>query len=63
MNQDRFEQIQDLLYFLDKYWKKNPELRLTQILGNRFPGDNYYVKDQDVLDYLVKIVNEVQDCD
>lgn len=61
MNQDRLEQIQDVLYFLDKYWKKNPELRLTQILGNRFPGDNYYVKDQDVLDYLVKIVNEVKD--
>ena len=61
MNQDRLEQIQDVLYFLDMYWKKNPELRLTQILGNRFPGDNYYVKDQDVLDYLVKIVNEVKD--
>lgn len=61
MNQDRLDQIQDVLYFLDKYWKMNPELRLTQILGNRFPGDNYYVRDQDVLDYLVKIVNEVKD--
>lgn len=61
MRQDRLDQIQDVIYFLDKYWKKNPDLRLCQILGNRFPGDNYYTHDQDVLDYLVKLVNEVQD--
>ena len=61
MRQDRLDQIQDILYFLEKYWKKNPELRLTQILGNRFHGDNYYTTDQDMLDYLVKIVNEVKD--
>lgn len=61
MNQDRTDQIHDIIYFLDKYWKKNPELRLTQILGNKFPGDNYYTQDQEVLDYLVKLTNEVQD--
>ena len=61
MNQDRADQIHDIIYFLDKYWKKNPELRLTQIIGNKFHGDNYYTHDQDVLDYLVKLTNEVQD--
>lgn len=61
MNQDRIDQIHDIIYFLDKYWKLNPDLRLTQILGNGFHGDSYYVKDQDVLDYLVKLTNEVQD--
>ena len=61
MTQDRLDQIHDVIYFLDKYWKKNPDLRLTQLLGNRFPGDNYYVQDQEVLDYLVKLTNEVED--
>lgn len=61
MNQDRLEQIQEVLYFLEKYWKQNPDLRLCQILGNRFPGDNYYTTDQAVIDYLVKLVNEVND--
>jgi uncharacterized protein YihD (DUF1040 family) len=61
MRQDRLDQIQDIIYFLDKYWKQNPELRLCQILGNKFPGDNYYTNDQEVIDYLVKLVNEVKD--
>ena len=61
MNQDRVEMIEEIIYFLRKYWHQNPELRLAQILGNKFPGDNYYVKDQEVLNYLVKLVNEVQD--
>lgn len=61
MNQDRVEMIEEIIYLLRKYWHQNPELRLTQILGNKFPGDNYYVKDQEVLNYLVKLVNEVKD--
>jgi uncharacterized protein YihD (DUF1040 family) len=61
MSQDRVDQIEEVIYFLRKYWQKNPDLRLCQILGNRFPGDNYYIEDQAVLDYLVKLVNEVDD--
>lgn len=61
MSQDRIEMIEEIIYSLRKYWQQNPELRLTQILGNKFPGDNYYTKDQEVLDYLVKLVNEVKD--
>jgi uncharacterized protein YihD (DUF1040 family) len=61
MRQDRAEQIEEVIYFLRKYWTQSPDLRLCQILGNRFPGDNYYIEDQAVLEYLVKLVNEVQD--
>ena len=61
MRQDRAEQIEEVIYFLRKYWAQNPDLRLCQILGNRFPGDNYYTTDQAVLEYLVKLVNEVGD--
>jgi len=61
MSQDRVDQIEEVIYFLRKYWQKNPDLRLCQILGNRFPDDNYYIEDQAVLDYLVKLVNEVDD--
>jgi hypothetical protein len=43
-------------------WKQNPDLRLMQLLGNGFPAaDNYYVDDKQVIDYLVKVVNEVED--
>ena len=60
--QDRAEQVNDVLYFLSKYWRRNPQLRLMQVLGNGFPaGDNYYVDDQAVLDYLIKLENEVED--
>ena len=61
MRQDRSDQIEEVIYFLRKYWTQNPDLRLCQILGNRFPSDNYYVEDQAVIDYLVKLVNEVSD--
>jgi uncharacterized protein YihD (DUF1040 family) len=61
-NLDRAEMRTEIMYFLEKAWKKHPNLRLMQILGNGFPtGDNYYVDDQAVLDYLVKLVNEVED--
>ena len=61
-NLDRAEMRTEMMYFLEKAWKKHPNLRLMQLLGNGFPaGDNYYVDDQAVLDYLVKLVNEVED--
>ena len=52
----------EILYFLEKAWRKNPNLRLMQLLGNGLPAeDNYYVADQTILDYLVKVANEVED--
>lgn len=62
MNTDRLVQINNIVEFLSIAWKKNPDLRLMQLLGNGFPaGDNYYVDDKKVIDYLVKLVNEVED--
>lgn len=62
MSTNRIVEINNMLEFLSMAWKKNPDLRLMQLLGNGFPaGDNYYVDDKKVMDYLVKIVNEVED--
>jgi uncharacterized protein YihD (DUF1040 family) len=61
-NLDRADIREEILYFLEKAWVKNPHLRIMQLLGNGFTeGDNYYVDDQAVLDYLVKVANEVED--
>jgi len=58
----RLVEIHNIIEFLNIAWKKNPDLRLMQLLGNGFPaGDNYYVDDKKVMDYLVKLVNEVED--
>jgi len=62
MKLERLVEINNTIEFLHTAWKKNPELRLMQLLGNGFPaGDNYYVDDKQVMDYLVKLVNEVED--
>lgn len=62
MSTNRIVEINNMLEFLSMAWKKNPDLRLMQLLGNGFPaGDNYYIDDKKVMDYLVKIVNEVED--
>ena len=62
MKADRIKEIENMIEFLSMAWKKNPDLRLMQLLGNGFPaGDNYYVDDKQVIDYLVKVVNEVED--
>jgi len=62
MNLNRTVEIHNLIYMLEMAMKKYPDLRLMQLLGNGFPaGDNYYVDDKRVMDYLVKLVNEVED--
>lgn len=61
-NLDRADIRIEIMYFIEKAWKKHPNLRLMQLLGNGFTeGDNYYLADQSVLDYLVKVANEVED--
>lgn len=62
MKTDRLVEITNILEFLSMAWKQNPDLRLMQLLGNGFSaGDNYYIDDKKVIDYLVKVVNEVED--
>lgn len=61
-NLDKEDMRTEILYFLERAWRKNPNLRLMQLLGNGLSAeDNYYVADQTVLDYLVKVANEVED--
>jgi hypothetical protein len=62
MTTDRMVEIHNLIYMIEMAMKKYPDLRLMQLLGNGFPaGDTYYVDDKKVMDYLVKLVNEVED--
>ncbi len=62
MKIERLTEIHNLIYMLEMAMKKYPDLRLMQLIGNGFPaGDNYYISDKKVMDYLVKIVNEVED--
>jgi hypothetical protein len=62
MTTNRLAEIHNLIYMIEMAMKKYPDLRLMQLLGNGFPaGDNYYVDDKKVMDYLVKLVNEVED--
>jgi hypothetical protein len=58
----RAVEIHNLIYMLEMAMKKYPDLRLMQLIGNGFPAvDNYYVDDKKVMDYLVKLVNQVED--
>jgi hypothetical protein len=62
MKIDRVVEIHNMIYMLEMAMKKYPDLRLMQLLGNGFPAiDTYYVDDNKVMDYLVKLVNQVED--
>ena len=62
MTTNRLAEIHNLIYMIEMAMKKYPDLRLMQLLGNGFPaGDNYYLDDKKVMEYLVKLVNEVED--
>ena len=50
------KRIKRILKLIEKIWKKNPDLRLYQLLGNCFQyGDNYY-KDDNLLEMRLKEV-------
>ena len=43
------KRIDRLLKRIKQIWKKYPDLRLLQLLGNCFPAqDNYYVEDDEL---------------
>lgn len=45
-NSNRIDRI---LKLIEKIWKKNPNLRLFQLLGNLYvAGDNYYREDDNL---------------
>ena len=56
-NPERINKVQELI---GKIWKKNPDLRLCQLIGNCFePTDLYHVKD----DILVKALKKYYEKD
>ena len=47
------DRIDKILETIREIWKKYPDLRLTQLIGNCFPaGDNYYREDDELLKRL-----------
>ena len=52
-NPDRIDIVLDVIR---EIWKKYPDLRLTQLIGNCFPNiDAYYKEDDELLDKLNKV--------
>ena len=48
------KRIDYIIELIKQIWKKNPDLRLCQLIGNCFePGDNYNVED-DILISMLK---------
>jgi uncharacterized protein YihD (DUF1040 family) len=52
-NPDRIKRILELI---EKIWNDNPDLRLTQLIGNCFPAGDLYYKDDDELEQNLKKV-------
>jgi hypothetical protein len=49
----RSKEIDEILDKIEKYWKKFPILRLTQVIGNMFDdNDPYYHTDKEVKRWL-----------
>lgn len=50
----KIKKVDRILKLIKKIWKKYPDLRLCQLIGNCFiAGDNYY-KEDDVLEKVLK---------
>jgi len=55
-NPERIDRILDLI---NKKWKANPDLRLTQLLGNCFDTiDLYFIEDEDLEKQLMDCYKE-----
>jgi len=53
------KRIKKILELINKIWKKNPDLRLCQLIGNCFPaGDLYFVNDEVLQKKLKRTYNE-----
>ena len=54
------KRIKRILELIERYWDKNPDMRLTQVLVNNhiipnFPGHWYYLEDDKVEDALSEL--------
>lgn len=53
------ERIDRILKMIEKIWKKHPDLRLMQLLGNCYsPGDNYFKEDKALEKNLKRVYGE-----
>jgi len=52
------KRIKKVLMAIKKAWKKNPDLRLMQLLGNCFDFDAYYIEDENLMDLLKEFYKE-----
>lgn len=51
------ERIDEVLFLLSSYWKKNPDLRLGQIIENIASRSNshaFYMEDSKVIEWIKK---------
>lgn len=46
--------IDKLLKLFEEYWRKHPDYRFCQIVGNFFRGDPYFVEDDLFIERLEK---------
>ena len=57
-----FNRIMPMLERIEAIWKRNPDLRLMQLLGNvTGAGDPYYVEDDVLLEGLKRVYQHDQD--
>ena len=45
-------QKDEIISRLGDTWKKNPEIRLMQLISNVFRSDPYYIEDYEAMDLL-----------
>lgn len=55
------ERIKRILKVVEKYWEKNPDLRLGQLIGNMsVTNDSYFMSDELLEQCLVKALNQLK---
>jgi len=55
------KRIKKILDKIEEIWKKDTNLRLTQLIGNCFePGDLYHIEDDKLLEKLEKAYEYLQ---
>lgn len=55
ISQRKKEKIKRIIRLIERIWKKYPNLRLCQLIGNCFEsGDNYHIEDDELEERLRK---------
>ena len=53
--------IARVLRVLEHYWRRYPDMRLGQIIGNFAPGDPYHFEDDALAEQLEAAMNDGED--